>query len=161
MAPAALIVAIVSALFAGGALVQSIRAFRRSGWALEVSVYWNDHDRFAAVEIINTGRQTCLISEIEYVFKALREAGNQEFPKRIFRDEGPFDPIEPSAKMKTYKSFAKPSTSYDRLPSSFTLQVRAWTAGRPHKSGRDRWDRRRRRVRYRSFLASLFEDLFG
>lgn len=55
MAAASLVVAIVAVLIAFGALVQSLRAFRKSGWVLDVEAWWDKEEDRAYVEITNTG----------------------------------------------------------------------------------------------------------
>ena len=131
MALAALVVAIVSALLAAGALLQSVLSFRRSGWRLDVTAWWDTRLNVAHVEITNVGRQSCVISEIRYFISDRANPSSLPFSQVVFFDhDAVTEPIAPSAKIELDRSF-------EELPEAFNLEVWAWTAGRPYKS--EKW----------------------
>ena len=135
MAAASLVVAIVAVVIAFGALVQSARAFRRSGWVLDVDTYWDKAEDCAYVEITNTGRQACVISEIRSAIGTKPPFG-VTFPQILLTDEGPEDSIAPSATIAIAKRFDDLGDGLP-LPAVFSLEVWAWTAGHPFKSKRE------------------------
>jgi len=134
-------VAIASALFTGAAWLQSAQAFRRSGWVLDVDSWWDIEEDHARVEITNTGRQACVISEIRYFISATEVAGGLPFPEMFFSDVGPADPVDPSAKIDIIRSFHELPGGFV-LPVTFNFEVWVWTAGRPYKSKKELWRRR-------------------
>jgi hypothetical protein len=141
VAVAALVVAIASALFTGAAWLQSTQAFRRSGWVLDVDSWWDIEEDRAHVEITNTGRQACVISEIRYFISSTKVPSGVPFPEMFFSDEGPADPVDPSAKIEITRSFGELPEGFV-LPPTFSFEVWVWTAGRPYKSKKELWRRR-------------------
>ncbi|HUC23865.1 MAG TPA: hypothetical protein VMA73_14245 [Streptosporangiaceae bacterium] len=139
MAIAALVVAIVSALLAAGALLHNIRSFRRSGWDLKVVAWCGRNNDQVHVEITNVGRQACEVSEIRYFISRHESVPAQERvgfsaaipPVMVFSDhEAVAEPIAPSAKVEVIKDFGI------TLPAVFSLEVWVWTGGRPYRSER-------------------------
>ena len=113
------------------AVIQSSLSFRRSGWNLNVDAWWDYHDKQAHVAITNVGRQACVISEIRYFITDRTNSQDVTFGETVFFDyDAVPEPIAPSATIEITKNFKN-------LPAVYTLDVEAWTAGRPYKS--ERW----------------------
>lgn len=118
----------MQSLFPQGALLQSILSFRRSGWQLGVSAWWDVYDNLVHVEIINIGRQSCVISEIRYFVSSRIPSPKLAFGQTVFFDHDVVtQPIAPSAKIEITRGIKD-------LPETFSLEVWVWTAGRPYKS---------------------------
>lgn len=128
MAAATLAVAIVGAATGIGSLAWSCVSWRRTGWNLDVDLWWDFHGQLVHVEIVNTGRQECVLSEIRYFVEDLTESRGPWSEWVIFDSEDLPGPIAPSAKVEITKDFT--------LPSAFSLEVWVWTGGRPYKSKR-------------------------
>jgi hypothetical protein len=62
----ALVVAIIGAATGLGSLLWQFTTWKRSGWDLDVIAYWDTRRQKIIVEITNTGRQECVISEVRY-----------------------------------------------------------------------------------------------
>lgn len=129
MVVAALIVAIIGAATGLGSLFWQLTTWKRSGWDLNVVAYWDSRKQEITVEITNTGRQECVISEIRYLLEDTSKTP-AEFPSRIvFGDDPLHAPLAASAKTVLTESIAD-------TPISFVLEVWVWTGGRPYKSAR-------------------------
>lgn len=127
-------VAIVGAATGIGSLVWNYVSWRREGWNLDVDVWWDSHDQLVYVEITNTGRQECALSEIRYFINDLGDARGSGLESVIFDSDDLPGPIAPSVNIELTKDFT--------LPAAFSLEVWAWTGGRPYKS--KRWTERPR-----------------
>jgi hypothetical protein len=129
MVVAALVVAIVGAATGLGSLFWQFTTWKRSGWDLNVVAYWDSRRQEITVEITNTGRQECVISEIRYFLEDTSKTP-AEFPSRTFHDYDPLHaPLAASAKTVLTRSIPD-------IPNSFMLEVWVWTGGRPYKSAR-------------------------
>lgn len=164
MALTALIVAIVSALISAGALLHSIWSFRRTGWDLKVSAWWDGIDKQVHVRIINVGRQACVISEIEYHITSLAPEPKPGLglglglgdPEQVFRDhEAVSKPIAPSASIEVTKAL-------NPLPDEFAFEVGVRTGDRAYMSEKYK---ARYYSQYESYLKahqkSTYDNSFG
>jgi hypothetical protein len=127
MAIAALVVAIIGTATGLGSLFWQFTTWKRSGWDLDVIAYWDHRRQETVVEITNTGRQECVISEVRYFVDDTSEKPS-DFAERTFFVNDPLPaPLAASAK----SSFTRPMPG---VPESFTLEVWVWTGGKPYKS---------------------------
>jgi hypothetical protein len=125
MAVAALVVAIIAAVTGLGSLFWQFTTWKRSGWNLDVVAYWDIHGQEVVVEVTNTGRQECVISEVRYFVDDT--SGTALFAGRVFGEDGPPAPLAASAESVLTRAIPD-------VPKSFTLEVWVWTGGKPYKS---------------------------
>jgi len=129
MAVAALVVAIIAAATGIGSLGWQFMTWRRSGWDLDVTAYWDRRRQEIVVELTNTGRLECTISEVRYIWEDTSERP-AAFPEGVIFDHDPLPaPLAASAR----RVLTKPMPD---VPRSFILEVWAWTGGKAYRSQR-------------------------
>jgi hypothetical protein len=105
-----------------------IRTWKQAGWRLDVDAYWDKRRQEIVVEITNTGRTRCVISEIRYFLKDLSPQPAKG-PDRVLFDKEQ-RPIDPSVRTEV----ARP---LPQVPLSFSYEVWAWTGKKAYKSRRE------------------------
>src|SRR6266568_1842203 len=88
MAVTTLVLAIVGTATGVGSLAWQFKTWKLSGWNLDVTAYWDTRRQEVIVEITNTGRQECAISEVRY-FLEDTSGTPSAFPQIFVSDYGP------------------------------------------------------------------------